>query len=192
MTEEKTHVLVVCGYSCHLEDNNPHVQGYREYLNRVFRFIQDHHTHMSVVIFCGGFTQQKTAPGVSEAGLMCEYTQANHFMSKVVIENESFTTFANIKNSAHIILNKLAMASCRITIFCEATRSANVMMCARHFMGHLVDSMDDITVETASWEQANPFRQAGNLIYNKLAITFPWLRLAELERYRRMRRANRI
>jgi hypothetical protein len=65
-------------------------------------------------------------------------------------------------------------------------------MLARHFMRDLVDDIDDITVETASWERADPFKQAGNLIYNRLAIKFPFLGLAERERRRRIRRAKYI
>ncbi len=111
---------------------------------------------------------------------------------QVFIENDSFTTLENIKNASEIIRRQICIADNRITIFCEATRSANVVMLARHFMGDLVDSIDDITVETASWERADPFRQAGNLIHNKLAITCPWLGLAERERRRRIRRSEYI
>lgn len=63
-------------------------------------------------------------------------------------------------------------------------------MLARHFMKDLVrEPLDDITVETASWERADPFRQVGNMIYNKIAIMFPWLGLAEHEQRRRMRKS---
>ena len=112
-------------------------------------------------------------------------------------DNNSYTTFENIRNAAARIRNWIFHHArgekVLITIFCEATRAANVVMLARHFMKDLTtDMVDDITVETASWERADPFKQAGNLIYNKLAITFPWLGLAERERRRRIRRSGHI
>ncbi len=83
----------------------------------------------------------------------------------------------------------------KVTIFCEATRAANVVMLARHFMDKkdkLVDSIDDITVETASWERADPFKQVKNLIYNKLAISYPLFGLAERERQKRLKLSQEI
>lgn len=181
---DKRHVVVVCGYGCHLDTP------LRPYLDRVFRFIQTCGAY--AVIFCGGFTQKKTAPGVSEAGLMREHIRADQFRFNVFTEDDSYTTLENIQKASEIIRRQLCIADGRITIFCEATRAATVIMLARHFMGDLVDSIDDITVETASWERADPFKQAKNLIYNKLAIKYPWLGLAERERRKRIRRAEEI
>lgn len=185
---DKGYIVVVCGYGCHLDTP------LRPYLDRVFRFIQDEHPN--AVIFCGGFTQHKTAPGVSEAALMRNYVcpEGLPFL-RVIAEDGSYTTHDNIKMASRIIRECLCVNennTARITIFCEATRAANVVMLTRHFMGDLVESIDDITVETASWERADPFKQAGNLIYNKLAITYPWLGLAERESRRRIRRSQYV
>lgn len=108
--------------------------------------------------------------------------------------------YFNIHNAAEIIHNVIPektpygfpYESTKITIGCEATRSANVMMLARHFLLPFVKTIDDMTLETDSWERADPFKQAGNLIYNKLAIKYPWLGLAEREQRRRMERAKYI
>ncbi len=106
----------------------------------------------------------------------------------IIIESGSYTSFENSKMAAKIIPDLLAYDSpeeyfrkedIRIVHFCEATRAANVIMLDRHFMIEFVESIDDITVETGSWERANPIKQAGNLIHNWLAIKFPWLKLAE-------------
>ena len=145
----------------------------------------------------GGVTQKKSAPDVSEAGLMreCEYTKADQFpefMLKVFTENDFYTTLQHIKNASEVIRRQLCIADGCITIFCEAMRAANVIMIARHFMGDLVDSIDDITVETASWERADPFKQVRNLIYNKLAIKYPWLGLADREHRKCIRRSVEI
>ncbi len=186
MAEDKRHIVIVCGYGCHLDTP------LRPYLDRVFRFIRNEHPN--AVIFCGGYTQQKTAPGVSEAGLMREYTRADQFpewMLKVFTEDDSYTTFDNIKKASEIIRRQLCIADGRITIFCEATRSTHVIRIARHFMGDLVDSIDDITVETASWERdVNLVKLAWKYLWAELAIRYPWLGIAEQDRSRRMRRAK--
>lgn len=148
------------------------------------------------MIFCGGFTQKKTAPGVSEAGLMREYAGADQFpefMLKSFTEDESYTTFDNIKKASEIIRHKLCIADGRITIFCEATRSPHVIRIARHFMGNLVDSIDDITVETSSWERdVHLLKLAWKYILVELTIKYPWLGIAERERRRRIRRSVEI
>lgn len=94
-----------------------------------------------------------------------------------------------VKENQHEIFS---IKQTRIIIFCEATRSANVMQLARAFLLPFVKTIDDITLETGSWERADPFKQAGNLIYNRLAIKYPWLGLAERKQSRRMERAKFI
>jgi hypothetical protein len=195
MSEEKRHVVVVCGYGCHLDTP------LKPYLDKVGAFINLYNPEL--VIFCGGCTQKKSAPGVSEAGLMSGYLDHDQMVlpgkkTEFVVEANSYTTYRNIRNAAWRIESwfmrhdVLSDEKVRITIFCEATRAPLVIMLARHFMGDFVDSIDDITVETASWERADPFKQVRNLIYNKLAIKYPWLGLAERECKKRICRAEQI
>lgn len=189
MAQEKRHIIAVCGYGCHLDTP------LRPYLDKVAAFINQRDP--DAVIFCGGYTQQKSAPGVSEAGLMSSYLDHDQKINpgkkaEFFQEGSSYTTLYNIEGASEIIRRQLCIADGRITIFCEATRAPNVVMLARHFMGDLVDSIDDITVETASWERADPFKQVRNLIYNKLAIKYPWLGLAEREQRKRIKRSEYI
>lgn len=188
--EEKNIILVVSGYGCHLDSP----LGWT-YLPKVQMFIKENKDFISAVIFCGGFTQRKTANGYSEACVMSSFlTQdIDDKPPKFILEENSYTTFYNICNASRIIASipleclLTGRINRKIIIFCEATGSANVMMLARHFMLKLVESIDDITVETASWERADPFKQAFNLIYNKAAIKYPRLCLAEREQMRRIR-----
>lgn len=195
------------------------------------------------ILCCGGYTQQATAPGISEAGLMAEYISAqlhqqglNVSFQITKLEN-SYTTYYNVLDATKFIrVNHLhfisesgykyiiivcgygchldtplrpyldrvvkftkenqheisSVKSTRIVIFCEATRSANVVQLARAFLLPFVKTIDDITLETGSWERADPFKQAGNLVYNRLAIKYPGLGLAEREQRRRMERAKYI
>ncbi len=195
MADERN-VVVVCGYGCHLKDPCGKDTPLKSYLDRVVDFLGE--TLPWMVIYCGGYTQRATAPGKSEAWVMLEYVGRNYgrFKALTYDENGSYTTYWNIRNAATIVRNSLFHYArgekvC-ITIFCEATRAPNVVMLARHFMGDLVESIDDITVETASWERADPFKQVKNLIYNKLAIKYPWLGLAEREHRKRIKRAKEI
>ena len=191
---EKKHVVVVCGYGCHLDTP------LKPYLDLVVEFITRNKPDQ--IIFCGGFTQRKSAPNISEAGLMYNYVNENlriyyYYLEDLSqIESDSYTTLENIRQAAGRIClwqikNRMPKEQkLKITIFCEAHRAPNVIMLARHFMMNLVESIDDITVETASWERADPFKQVKNLIYNHLALRFPYL--ARREHKRRLRRAEFI
>jgi len=172
------------------------------YLPMVQKFIEDNGDRIVAIIFCGGFTQAKTANGYSEAYVMSSFiTQdTDERLPDIYLEEDSYTTYYNSKNAVLIIEEILdarqlvasgSNEDIRIVIACEATMSANVMMLARHLMSHLVkEPLDNITVETASWERADPFKQVVNLVYNKLAITFPWLGLAEREERKRIYKAK--
>jgi len=195
------HIIIVNGYGCHLDTP------VKSYLDRVVQFFNDVPSLVyPILIFSGGSTQQKSAPGVTEAGMMAEYVtkHSNRRIrpSDYFVEDTAFTTYDNIARSADWIRNAIPkvdpVSRCpfdehsKVTIFCEATRSANVVMLARHFLLPFVKTIDDIRVETDSWERADPFKQVGNLIYNKLSITYPRLGLAERERRCRMHRAREI
>ena len=197
MEKSKRHIVVVCGYGCHLKDPSGGDTPLKPYLDKVAGYMNTRQPELAV--FCGGHTQNKTAPGVSEARLMVDYVAdefrhcAQTFLGKVRLDATSYTTLENIRNAATAIRNwgfhHARGEKVRVTIFCEAHRAPNVVMLARHFMRDLVDDIGDISVETASWERADPFKQAWNLFYNRMAIKHPWLGLAEREHRRRVRRS---
>lgn len=181
----KPHVVVVNGYGCHLDTPLGDV-----YLPRVVRFINE--TQPDLIVFSGGETQRKTAPGISEAELMRKFVmpRLDRLPEKGFgCDAHSYTTLENACGAAIWVNTHLSSKKVRVTFCCEATRAANVVMVGRHFFYGLIDSIDDLTVETASWERADPFKQVQNLLYNKLAITYPWLGLAERERNKRIRRS---
>ncbi len=198
MTGKKRHILNVFGYGCHIDSPLGWI-----YLPRVLRFINEVSEDEDLnVVFYGGPTQQASAPGITEAKLMHDWIWKHPDRRRTfysILEDGSYTTYYNAKYAGMMLANLPEVdaqghrySSTRVTITCEATRSANVIMLARYFMLKFVESIDDIAVETASWERADPFKQVGNLIYNKLAITFPWLGLAEREQRKRICRAKTI
>ncbi|OGN01332.1 MAG: hypothetical protein A3I26_01185 [Candidatus Yanofskybacteria bacterium RIFCSPLOWO2_02_FULL_43_10] len=195
MGERVLHFLLINGYGCHLDTPLGRV-----YLPRMLKFIKENVP--DYIILLGGFTQRKSAPGVSEAKLMLTWffdQMSTPDQKRFLIEENSYTTLENSRNGAILIPRILGLTmsddhlpEIKITHGCEATRAANIIMLDRYFMGGLVKSIDDITVETASWERADPFRQVKTLIHDKLAITYPWLGLAERERRKRIRRSAEI
>ena len=189
-------VFIVNGYGCHLDTPLGSV-----YLPLMVRFIAENWGMLVAVIFSGGFTQCKTRPGFSEARVMADYAWKNMGLSAQPenwhLEEDAYTSLENSQKSASKIIQilghrGLTYYDIRIVHGCEATRAANVVMLDRHFMRNLVESIDDITVETASWERADPFKQVRNLMYNRAAIKYPWLGLAERERRRRLQRSEQI
>lgn len=175
----------MCGYGCHIE-NTP--LGF-VYLPKIVSFIREWSPRY--IILCGGYTQQKSAPGISEASLLFMWLmkifQGTHAF---FLDDDSYTTHENIMNAALHVKRFKFVDGIKIVIFCEAQRAPNVLMLARHYLGEFVESIDDITIETASWERADPFKQAFNLIYNRLAFRFPYLIVRE--RNKRIKRAAHI
>ena len=104
----KYHVVVVCGYGCHLRGPEGRPTPLVPYLERVAAFVNKHNPEL--VIFCGGYTQRKSAPGVSEAGLMSDYLDHNQVIlpgnvTEFRTEKGSYTTYWNIRNAAAAIRN---------------------------------------------------------------------------------------
>ncbi len=204
----RIHFVVVCGYGCHLEYSEVNAAGIRtttptplgSYLDRVVEFTNYQRRKLSEVrsvILCGGPTQQQSAPGKTEAGVMFEYLSHQAVDQPYTLEGNSYTTHDNIQNAADRIRRLLwpvkigesvsgRSEKCRITIFCEAQRDLAVEMAARHFMRDLVADVEgDIRTETYSWERAHPTKALWKANLMWLALRFPWL--ATLERRKKMR-----
>lgn len=196
------HFVVVCGYGCNLDSP------LKPYLERVIDFVEYNEVSkepVTNVVLCGGFTQQKTFPGKSEARVMYDYLQSNtlsrlDFPSRIQfqLEENSYTTHDNILMAANKIggfkkdwRTDLVPEQFKITIFCEAQRALKVILLSRRFMKDLVSSVADIKTETDSWELRDPdswkHGKRGELWTTNmtwLAIKFPFL--AQLERRKKM------
>ncbi len=183
-------MAVVCGYGCDI--NSP----LRPYLDRVGEFLRVN--NIEAVILCGGETRKATFPGKSEARVMYDYLRitANH-SADFVIEDKSYTTYDNIRLAADRIRRMRPRGrediKFKITIFCESQRDLAVEIAARYFMRNLVADVEgDIRTETVSWERLHPSKALFKANMMWLAIKFPWLGIADRERYRRIERSWRI
>ena len=173
------HIVIVCGYGCHLV---PELQGY---LDRVVRFCNEQQP--DCLILCGGFTQRKSAPHRSEAGVMKEYIiPALKYVPKLVYaEENSYTMPDNIENATKRMRNDGFLEdSTTLTVFCEATRALKTDLLVRHFIRRRA------TIETASWELMSPAKQIVSTLYDGAAIKPP--PLARYFRNQRLKRAEQI
>lgn len=173
------HIVIVCGYGCHL------VPELQDYLLRVVRFCNENQP--DCLIFCGGFTQQKSAPNTTEAEVMKWYViQRLKYEPKFVyMEENSYTTLDNIENAAKSMREDGLLAEeTLLTVFCEATRALKIDLLVRHFIGRRAN------IETASWDLMSPAKQIVSTLYEWAAIKFS--PLARYFRNKRLERAEQI
>ena len=173
------HIVIPFGYGCHLL---PELRGY---LDRIVDFANKNEP--DCFLFCGGFTQRKSAPGVSEAALMRGYVipRLMYVPARVLLEEDSYTTQDNGEKMAKTIHAECLMdKKTKLTVCCEAIRALKVDYAVRHYLGRRAD------IETASWELMSPFKQLIGTIYECIAVHFP--PLAWYFRNKRIRRAEQI
>jgi len=177
-------VVVVCGYGCNLDSP------LKPYLNRVVKFCREQHPDL--VVLCGGPTQQKSFPGKTEAFVMHTYLRGrfeeglSDWPYRCYLEEESFTTYDNIRGAAGIIRDR-GLTLSEITIFCEATRALKIARAARHFLGFPPEhGAPPIRIETDSWELMHPFWELLNSVEMELTLRLPvinwfrrWQRIAK-------------
>lgn len=119
-------IVVVMGYGCHL------TPVLKEYLDKVVGYIK---SNPRSLVFCtGGFTSQRTAPDVSEAGMMAAYLRRQGVVNHIVKEERSRTTTENLKHLKKWA-GKQVRGVTRVVIFCDTCRGFKIRMIFRHFFG---------------------------------------------------------
>lgn len=168
------HFVVVNGYGCHV---NAEVQ---EYLDEVVRFINEHEP--SYLILCGGQTQRKTAPGITEAAVMAIYIrQRLSHVPMFILEDDSLTTLENVQNATRRILNCIPRygnywPSVEMTVFCEAQRALKTLILYWFLLPQMHQYYDcRIRVKTSSWELGNPLKELSHLLFDLAALWVPGL-----------------
>lgn len=126
---EKEILVVVLGYGCHL------TKPLKGYLDYVFEFI--FLNFVSVIILTGGYTNRKSAPGVSEARMMSSHLRGRrNIYVRTYLDEESVTTKENLQNVARIIKEK-HFELMRIVIFCDRARSLKVKILSKLILGYV-------------------------------------------------------
>lgn len=141
-------VVVVCGYGCHLTDS------IKKYLDAVLNYLLENRGKQTfIVISSGGFTNQVTAPGVSEAGMMADYLRESCRMFAphevvFILEDRAVTTLENLGNARELIektsvpLNDVFFVqsaflrtheelTTKVTIFCDESRQWKIRYLAK-------------------------------------------------------------
>jgi len=121
-------IVVILGYGCHLTDN------LKNYLDKAIKFIKKDKNSIHLVICSGGFTNQKTAPGVSEAMLMAKYLLDHYVRTPLAFDSLPISTNENVKNIKKF-LTKNSPDQYQITIFCDSSHSLKVKLASLFILG---------------------------------------------------------
>lgn len=105
---------LVCGYGCHLNDS------IKRYLNDVVSWCYQNPD--AIIILSGGFTNQKTMPGVSEAGMMQNYLRKRLVVNQFILDEKAVLSIDNVRNTAHMLKG----IDRDLTIFCDSIRAVKV------------------------------------------------------------------
>lgn len=124
---EKDALVVVLGYGCHL------TEPMKNYLNSVVSFVTTN--SVAAIVVTGGYTNRKSAPGISEAGMMASYLKECEIKTPIILEESSVTTNENLRSVARIIRQR-CLAGQRVIIFSDGARRFKVNILARLILGH--------------------------------------------------------
>lgn len=123
---EKNALVVVLGYGCHL------TEPMKKYLDLVISFARA--GNVAAIITTGGYTNRKSAPGVSEAGMMATYLKKRSVATPIILEETAVTTNENLRSIIRIACER-RLTNKRVVVFCDSARSFKVRILARLIIG---------------------------------------------------------
>ena len=124
---EKNALVVVLGYGCHL------TEPMKKYLDLVVSFARA--GNVAAIITTGGYTNRKSAPGVSEAGMMAAYLEEQGVTVPILLEEVAVTTNENLRGVARITRER-RLTNKRVVIFCDNARNIKVKILAWLILDH--------------------------------------------------------
>ena len=127
---EKDALVVVLGYGGHL------TEPIKKYLDLVGSFAMA--GNVAAIITTGGYTNRKSAPGVSEAGVMAAYLKECGVTTPILLEETAVTTNENLRGIARITREQ-RVTNKRVVIFCDNARSLKVKILAWLILGHWLE-----------------------------------------------------
>jgi hypothetical protein len=164
-------LVVVMGYGCEFNENM------RLYLNTVADFLVENH-EVCGVILTGGFTNRKSCPGISEAGMMETNLRLMGVEQIIFLDEKARTTMENINGVKRFILEE-DLDEEEILIFCDSSRSLKIKILAYWILGEWVETKKiDLT--------QGLFKKLKQLLiytpFDLLAALFPSLEKLQLKR----------
>jgi hypothetical protein len=170
--------MLICGFGCHLNDS---LSGY---LNRAVALCKALKPHY--VVFSGGATQQRTAPGLTEAQVMYDFVVprcGELTGTDWICDHNAFTSVENVINTKRALLEHTVPG--RLLTYTDASRTLKVRLGTYWLMREW-----QITQETYDLH-SNPVNQVVSLALEAPMIIIPALH-KPWSLYRRGWRAKRI
>jgi len=162
------------GYGCHLTDLM------RKYLDNVMHL--EGARNVAAIIATGGYTNKKTAPGMSEAMMMTDYLKRSGSTTVIFQEKAARTTAENLKNVQRM-LPYYHLTGRRIVIFCDEAHKLKVKLLA-HFIFGFVPEIRAHKVTGGLAAKIKQLFVATPLTV--LALWFPFFERMELRRRERI------
>lgn len=136
-------VAIVMGYGCHLTD------GLIAYLDVAVNFAK--YNQLAAIICSGGFTNQRSAPGVSEASVLAGYLRQSGVFQPIYLDESARTTAENL-HGARAVMKEKRLRPKSLVIFCDAARAMKVRILARAILGQwpLIITYD-LSKKKAEW-----------------------------------------
>jgi hypothetical protein len=104
----------------------------KHYLNAVVSFVEAN--NVAAVVTTGGCTNRKSAPGISEAGMMAAYLKERGVETPIILEEAAVTTNENLRSVGQI-MHKQHLDDKQVVVFCDSARSLKVKILARLILG---------------------------------------------------------
>lgn len=167
---EKDALVVVLGYGCHL------TEPIKNYLDSVASFVKT--SNAAAIITTGGYTNRKSAPGISEAGMMAAYLKEHGIAVPIILEKLSVTTNENIRSITRIAYEQ-KLTDKPVVVFCDSARSFKVKILSRLILGYWPEVR---TYELTKGLNAKLKQLLVATPLDVLALQFPFFEKMELRR----------
>jgi hypothetical protein len=118
-------VVAVLGYGCNLSADM------KEYLDKALSFIKK--KEVDLVICCGGKTNRRTAPGISESSVMVAYLKPK-ISTEIHYEEISTTTAKNLEQIKQIKIFR-GFSEHHLVIFCNEAHKCKVNYLSKRILG---------------------------------------------------------
>ena len=178
--------IVVLGYGCHL---TPAV---RRFLDAASRDISElcqspKEGERPLLITSGGFTNPRSAPGVSEAARFADYLRQSRGVGlEVALDEEALTTLHNIRG-VHRILRERQIAAEQVVICCDEARQEKISYAARRILG-AAPALWLYDLGRTRWQRE--VQRVFGLVFDALCLASPTLEALSL-RYIEVRNSQR-
>lgn len=170
-TRSHDRLYAVLGYGCTL---SPALVGYLDAV--AMDLTRKPRDERALLWTSGGFTQQRSAPGLSEARLLAHELHARGVRLEVELDEAARTTLENLRGLA-TAAQRHGLSAAQIVICCDGTRRAKIRWVARRLLGG----------EPALWcydlqrSTTHALTQASlGLAYDAAALRLSWLERAGL------------